>query len=276
MDDKLIFYYCNVATAFSILKNNEIWMTSIRNMNDANESIGVYKIFFNLLKKFDEENLNKLHSMLEFAITPGAIQIYENPLGAYPEYAVCFSKNSDSVSQWIAYADNGQGLAIGFDEDVFNKIVSKSNGSLQYQSISYISEEDVQPFIPSIYKDLADNFCDNTIEMMDRAMKQIKSHFDSGINYKTKHYESERETRLIYTKHNELQKLPDGWKIKKAEVFAKRNMLNTYIPLTFPKSIIKKIITGPNYQKNFFEVEIALEALGYPKLQVEESTSGYR
>ena len=29
MDDKLIFYYCNIATAFSILKNNEIWMTKM-------------------------------------------------------------------------------------------------------------------------------------------------------------------------------------------------------------------------------------------------------
>ena len=51
MDNKLIFYYCDVATAFSILKNNEIWLTSIRNMNDANESIGVHKIFFQFIEK---------------------------------------------------------------------------------------------------------------------------------------------------------------------------------------------------------------------------------
>lgn len=31
-------------------------MTNARNMNDSNESIGVYKMTFNLLEKYDEGN----------------------------------------------------------------------------------------------------------------------------------------------------------------------------------------------------------------------------
>ena len=56
MNDNLIFYYCNVPTALSILKHHGIQMTNARNMNDGNESIGVYKMTFNLLEKYDEGN----------------------------------------------------------------------------------------------------------------------------------------------------------------------------------------------------------------------------
>lgn len=56
MNDNLIFYYCNVPTALSILKHHGIYMTNARNMNDGNESIGVYKMTFNLLEKYDEGN----------------------------------------------------------------------------------------------------------------------------------------------------------------------------------------------------------------------------
>lgn len=88
--------------------------------------------------------------MYKFAEMPGAIQSYETPLGAYPEYVVCFSKDSDSVSQWISYADDGQGLALGFDEDRIKNTVCKNNNALRYKEISYIDEESIQKYIPDI------------------------------------------------------------------------------------------------------------------------------
>ena len=118
--------------------------------------------------------------------------------------------------------------------------------------------------------------CDNALEMMDKAMEQIKHRFPLGIACKTKHYASENETRLIYQYPNDLKELPADWAIKKIQAFTKRNMINTYIPLGFPKNIIKKIVLGPKYQKNFFETEVALEVLGYAKVDIEQSTSGYR
>lgn len=120
-------------------------------MNDGNESIGVYKMIFNLLEKYDEGN--HLSTMLEFARQPGAIQLYGTPLGAYPEYVTCFSKNSDSVSQWIAYADNGQGIAIDFDETAFIEIASKFElkEELAYRSITYVSGNEIKGLIPALY-----------------------------------------------------------------------------------------------------------------------------
>jgi hypothetical protein len=55
-------------------------------------------------------------------------------------------------------------------------------------------------------------------------------------------------------------------------------MINTCVPLAFPDTAIKAIITGPKYQKNFYELEMALEVLGYnvKDIIIQESTSGYR
>lgn len=273
MSEQLVYYYCNLSTAVSVLKNRELWMTSIRNLNDSNESVAVYKLFFKLLEEYDKGN-NKLTSLLEYAKTPGAIQMYSTPLGAYPEYIACFSKNPDSVSQWIAYADNGQGVAIGFDETELERVAEKEG--LKYQVITYVSEEDIQSLIPDTYEYLIENLSGNNMEMMDTAMTLIMKFFPEGVSNKTIHYASESEKRIIYDYPTEVENLPDGWEIKDIGVYAKRNLINTYVPLGFPMSAVKAIVTGPKYEKNYYEVELAMEALGYLDVAILESTSGYR
>lgn len=210
MNGGLVFYYCSVSTALSILKNHEIWMTDVRNMNDGNETIGVYRMFFDLLEKYDKRK--NLSAMLDFARQPGAIQIYETPLGAYPEYVTCFSKDSDSVSQWVSYADNGQGIAIGFDETSFVRLASgfTSRGELAYRSITYVGESEIKGYIPSLYAYLLEDLCDNELQMMDRAMEYIRQLYPFGISLKTMHYASESEKRLIYRYPEKIEDLPDG------------------------------------------------------------------
>ena len=248
-------------------------MTDIRNLNDSNESIAAYKLFFDVLEKLDERN-NKLNTLFEFARTPGAIQMYINPLGAYPEYVACFSENPDSVSQWIAYANNGQGVAIGFDESAFEKLAT-FNG-FKYQNINYVSETDMEKYASKVYKHLINNLDSNGFHMMDIAMEQILQIFPDTNGYKTVHYASECEKRIVYDYPTNVKKLPSGWAIKNIGVYAKENLINTYVPLEFPKNAIKSIITGPKYEINGFELQMALEALGYIDLEVLHSKSGYR
>lgn len=273
MSERLVYYYCNLQTAVSVLKNRELWMTSIRNLNDSNESIAVYKLFFKLLEEYDRPQC-KLTALLEYAKTAGAIRMHTRPLGAYPEYISCFSKNPDSVSQWIAYADNGQGVAIGFDETELEKLAE--NNGLMYQEIKYVSETDVQRHIPALHAYLVENSSEDKLQMMEKAMEVIFQIYPSNISYKTTHYASECEKRIIYDYPTEVEHLPAGWEIKDIGVYAKRNLMNTYIPLGFPMNAVKAIITGPKYEKNYFEVELAMEALGYLDIEIHESSSGYR
>ena len=114
------------------------------------------------------------------------------------------------------------------------------------------------------------------MEMMEQAMALIRIFFPEGVSNKTIHYASESEKRIIYDYPTEVENLPDGWEIKDIGVYAKRNLTNTYVPLGFPMSVVKAIVTGPKYEKNYYEVELAMEALGYLDVAILESTSGYR
>lgn len=275
MPMNLMYHYCNISTALSVLKTREIWMTSIRNLNDSNETVGVYKLFFSELEKYDAGK-NLFRGLLDFARQPGAIELYENPLGAYPEYVACFCKNPDSVSQWIAYADNGHGVAIGFDEAAFNQL-DYADG-IDYRAISYVTEEEIAASVPAIYEYLAHNRSDNAMTMMDMAMAKIKEQYAIGRDHKTFHYQSECEKRVIYNYPTPVTGLPQGWVVKDIDAYAKKNMINTYVPLGFPQDAIKAIVTGPKYESNAYELEIALIALGYDvsKIELRKSTSGYR
>jgi hypothetical protein len=55
-------------------------------------------------------------------------------------------------------------------------------------------------------------------------------------------------------------------------------MLNTYVPLQFPKEAVRAIVTGPKYQSSLYELETVLTALGYnvSDIALHKSSSGYR
>ncbi|MBQ2325551.1 MAG: DUF2971 domain-containing protein [Clostridia bacterium] len=276
MNANLVYYYCNVSTALAVLREKEIWMTDIRNLNDLNELTGVYNMFFNLLEEHDQDNKNALSALLEIARQPGAIQLYERPSGAHPYYVACFSKNQDSVSQWVSFADDGHGVAIGFDESCLME-AAQADG-LEYHAISYVREDDIKQHIPEIYEYLLNGGFATGRAMMDATMARIKEIYESGAYYKTHHYRSENEKRIIYEYPHIVKNLPEGWEVKGIKAYAKKNMINTCVPLAFPPSAIKAIITGPKYQKNYYELEMALEVLGYKvsDINIQESTSGYR
>ena len=50
----------------------------------------------------------------------------------------------------------------------------------------------------------------------------------------------------------------------------------TDIDTYFPQTEIKKFMIGPQYQRNFHEIELALEAMYYTGLEIEQAGSGYR
>lgn len=270
----LVYHYCKLSAALSVLRNQEIWMTSIRNLNDSNETIGVYKLFFDRLEKYDR--YHRLEGLYDFARQPRAIALYGNPLTNSSEYVACFCENPDSVSQWIAYADDGRGFAIGFDEEAF-RAVDTAEG-IEYRAITYVTEEAIDRCIPPIYDALVQNAGADIPELMNMAMAAIKKQYAIGSSHKTFHYESECEKRFIYNHPTPVTGLPEGWTAKGLGVYAKTDMLNTYVPLGFPKEAVRAIVTGPKYQSSLYELETVLTALGYDagKIALHKSSSGYR
>jgi len=272
-----VYYYCNVQTGHLVLKNREVWMTDIRNLNDSNEGIGVYTLFLEMLERYDHEHLKKHEDLWRIAAHQSAIRLYGDFLEKYPDYVVCFSKDKDSVSKWCMYADDGCGMAVGFDEDDLKGVV---NDFLSYKEIKYICEEDLEEIVEEAYEKLEKSET-RDFEKMELVMGIIKKAYPDGNGYKLDHYKSEQETRLVYTYRKDspkTTKLRGGWDLREIDTYTKKNMINTYIPMGFPRSAVKEIVLGPKYQKNYYEFEHALEVLGYdvPDIAVSKSKSRYR
>lgn len=101
-----IYHYCSVATFLKILESNSIFMSHCRMLNDGNED----RTFLVDLEKAtemiqcDDEERKYIRMIVE---------TYKRKVD-FP-YVACFSKENDLLPQWIAYADNGEGVAIGID-----------------------------------------------------------------------------------------------------------------------------------------------------------------
>ena len=257
----IVYYYCDLNTGLSILKNNELWLTSIRNMNDSNEEISIYKIFCNMLRKYDcEKQLNAFFSLADIS---GYFQSYKHSLAANPYYVACFSKDGDSVSQWNLYADKGQGIAIGFDELEFKRLDNED--IINYYNVEYIDSNIIQKEAKEIYEIMLNINTNNGGRLMDVFVKYISEKYGNPEQYKSSHYSSEKEVGIVYKEKTMPAREINGWKLGNVDVYAKRNCINTYMPLVFPKSAVKEIVLGPMYQKNYFEVDVAIR--GYLNME---------
>lgn len=130
-NDGLIYYYCSIDTFISILSNCSLYVSDPTKMNDAEEFYQSTKLlkdkvidnYFDQLIEmlsqrpptgWDSQDIKRINkdALIEY------IRIVDRTINNYPNlsvFIVCFSKNKDLLSQWNKYADQGHGVAIGFN-----------------------------------------------------------------------------------------------------------------------------------------------------------------
>ncbi|MDB8579505.1 DUF2971 domain-containing protein [Turicibacter sanguinis] len=134
-------------------------MSDIKHMNDYMEKEWAFKIVTELLEEvlisegvtidLDEafyyaEGINSHREYFESEIK-SMLDVYKLILIA------CFSKDGDKLSQWRAYADDGNGLSIGFNKKILDKLVNEGayRSSFSVKEIVY-SEKEQQKILSDI------------------------------------------------------------------------------------------------------------------------------
>ena len=107
----IIYHYCNVESFSAIIQNKILWLSSVYNLNDYKEIHWIKDKLSNKLKNSINKNNFLLYKAFE--------ELYSKQLPNV--YIGSFSKGSDLLSQWRAYANDGFGVAIGFNEEYFKK-----------------------------------------------------------------------------------------------------------------------------------------------------------
>lgn len=277
---KTLYHYCSTETLLKILNNSTIRLHNIAKSNDKEELVYIKPLLKsnlneirNFYNEFKPDNENALDEKL---VNDFVDNYFERSTRIY--FAVCFSRNSNKLSQWDRYADKGRGAAIGFDSESLCKLQSMNSGYIFGKVIYGLSELNKE------LKNKTEEFLSDkkslTLEDFNNFAYKVL-HFMSYYAplYKNPYFEDEEEWRLVFlpTKHfNVLDNLhlQEWLKEVNQDEYLKEscgfvrcpikyaisdNNVRSYFDLNFnniKKKLIKEIVIGPSSNIDIYDEDL--------------------
>lgn len=312
-DGTLRYHYCSVATFFSIIKNQSIWLSDISKSNDSQE----LKWFLKELEAFIHRIWDSL--ILErkqggYNDDPAEIQslyssiVQELQTETFKCWAFCLSEKRDDLGQWRGYADDGKGLAIGFNrvafdgvnlEKIFNlgKFGTDYLLSPRFGKVEY-GEMGLSKFESSFRKGL-DLSKETSLSVIKDKLKNKINQFKKVAPFnKNGGFREEEEWRFIYVedcnkinRENFKEIKKDGkpvsmpiFRAAKWEYIEKDGNLVSHIECQSKRfeDTISEIIIGPKCKLTEIEIKLLLVSCGlFPSMEacdirISKSASSYQ
>lgn len=253
-------------------------------MNDRAEILW-YLIQLN--KNTDILECMKERACLDFSCND-FLNILENQ-GQQSAYTASFSKDKDSLSQWRSYANDGKGIAIGFDLNELSR--AKDNVLIReieytdkiiYPSNSECDMEVVADEVSVVLKYDEVKKCDQLNLFLHELIPEL-------LKYKNPSFKEEQEIRLIYCKdlkfenllyqHHAIRGSYNSINLDVNFRTINDNDITAYVKLPFNPKAIHSISIGPKCLvkqcdiKNFINETLSID-LEYKNIIT--SKSGYR
>ena len=142
--DEIVYHYCSVDTFFNIIRNSSMWLSDIAKSNDYQECIRCREFVNKGMEEYLRNDVEALKAWKTW---------YEN--GVYSNFSmktfcVCFSESKDKLSQWRGYAQDGKGIAIGFNKDVLEELNQISKFHTAFGKVIY---DNPQEYVQNIIAD---------------------------------------------------------------------------------------------------------------------------
>ncbi|WPC73048.1 DUF2971 domain-containing protein [Vibrio porteresiae] len=273
----IIYHYSDLNGFTNIIKNKKLWLSATNNLNDYREvNWFVDKVYNRLKELVNEKNQKLLNKFWQ-------LKSINSPM----PYVCSFSKNGDLLSQWRAYADDGYGIAIGFNREFFDfKVDIPSPNALSKYSIGMsdviydvdAQEKEIENILSLILSSLKDQ--DNEDNYLISAVTVLNK-----LSYICKNdaFSEEDEVRIVHTP------LITGDKegltyfmgnISDMQHRVSGQTLTSYFELDFSEtkdvSPISEIILGPKCKVSQYDMDTFLSMNGFGKVKYKFSTASYR
>lgn len=121
----LLYHYTNDAGLAGIIKSGQLWFSDIFALNDPSELRHGLSVAIDILKSRitgARPEIGTFASQFERFDLDAGVEM------AGHFFICCFSGDGDDLGQWRAYADNGQGFALGFDSGTLEDGFTKKKG----------------------------------------------------------------------------------------------------------------------------------------------------
>lgn len=197
-NDQIVYHYCSLEVFKSIIENECLWLCDVQKSNDSQERIYFEKIMLEQIELCIESALEKhyldiaqiFQSIKDAILSPSSLR--------KPIYSCSFSYNGDQLGQWRGYADDGRGVAIGFDATAFQKYLPEEN----FRAVVYKYDEATQRCADIVEQ--AINIYSAWKEKANRAVSTdvFKNYVLypmvlEGVFYKSHFFHEENECRLV-------------------------------------------------------------------------------
>lgn len=255
-----LYHYTDMKGALGILKNGVIWATVIQYLNDSTEFSHFLELIETEIKKKKPASKKTLKDLQDAITTIRDVNIAVS----------CFSRDSDSLSQWRAYGRGESGFAIGFDS---KKLSQLGNSHLVLRECIY--NEGVQ--IEMAREIIGDLLTGRVKEPADIIFNLLSI----APLMKNEHFSDEKEWRL-YTEYPVSASMLDSRE--------GRSMIIPYFELPLygvlgADNIVTKVVVGPtpnmrlsktSMEKLLLKVQNHKEGYGFARPSVRNSKIPYR
>ena len=271
----ILYHYCSNDAFLKIVENKCIWLSDLSLSNDSEEGKWVRRIF---RQCFDEKRTDE-------SISKNIDEAFDDFDANTAAIGFCLSADhGDRLSQWRGYADDGAGVAIGFDRNLLQELIDwrqnpeslyrKWHEFIKLHEVIY-DEEKTKQDVDSIIRKSRTSRIDATYEILD-AIYTHKNHA----------FKEEQEWRLILN----FRSVKNGvGYLKEMEFRSRKNSIVPYYELKFTTddnppiskiksaaSPIKRIVLGPKNGTPKKVVEGFLAKHGHENVEVVPSAASYR
>ena len=269
-ESDMMYHYCSMEAFEGILSSKSLWLSDSMFMNDKYEGRWIDKIVEEVILALKDE-------YSEYQLAKYTMQF--NTLKDKKAYMCCFSKESDKLSQWRAYAKDATGVAIGFSRTAMG-LICDFDFELALMDVLYNKEKHIHIIKESIKLSLDNDYIGNDKEL---------SHY-----FKNPSFYEEEEVRFLYTPENDMSQhtFADPLASKYYELMSnnishikQRVREGEEIPyfeydLTgtmkgFSSELIPKIVIGPRNRTDLKQIQELLKKQGLDGTEIVYSESSY-
>jgi hypothetical protein len=272
----LLYHYCSPETFLAICSNKTIRFSDIYSMNDFMEMHWGYHRW-ELAARKAIDSLGR-----EFIESVDSI-VSSSALGVLP-LAACFSLNGDVLSQWRAYANNGNGFCIGFKADLLCGLAARPLRVLYEPGEQ---EREIELFLSALH------------EVNNENQENSKDFFNACVALscdlaalKNPSFVEEQEVRLIhavnFVESNQFLRLQDAGGTAFGKIvgpqainFVMRGSVPVpHVDLSYVdpdgSHAISEVILGPKVDALPTAISVFLETCGLGNVVVKRSHASYR
>lgn len=311
-DPKILYHYCGLNTFYNIMKNQSIWLSDISKSNDSQElnwltgqlKSSMSSYFFVFYDRLRENGLLDTFNNAGYK----EIMDFINSCDLSKElkcWAFCMSEKKDDLGQWRGYADDGQGISIGFKRDYFepepiNNLSFDNMLSIYglFDKIEYGNFDVIHEFLRQNELREIETTLDGKVLIKNFKQALAKTILLSPL-YKNSAFQEEKEWRLACvmftlsllknsttpaTNLSWLDRLADRFLVEQYAFSLKNQALVSHIELKFKdiKSALYSVTIGPKSKLSELDIKLFLISLGLlqdnsdTSIVVSRSSSSYQ